>query len=87
MPRNEFMNHDDDGDFDLEVIRDAGGNPIDIIKVPRNHPGKGEDEGQIVEDVAPDTQPSLADLRKTTGATTTERHIAELYGHSDQPLS
>lgn len=79
MPRNEFLDHeeDDDTEYDLEIVRDGDGNPINIIKVPRIHPGKGEEEAQV-EDVDPDHQQSLAELRRGPGATTTEAHIAEL---------
>jgi len=96
MPRNEFMNHDEDNDFTLEIVRDEDGNPIDIVKVP-NHPGKGEVEAQgqevatpVEEDphMWPDaTRPTLAELRKGPGATTTQAHIAELYEDRDAPLS
>lgn len=93
MPRNEFLDHDDD--FDLEVVRDEDGNPIEIIKVPKNHPGKGEHEdlSQEVHPIEEDPQkegnsrPTLADLRKEPGFSTTQAHIAELYGNEDTPLS
>lgn len=81
MPRNEFMNHDDDMEFDLQVVRDGDGNPIDIIKVPRDHPGKGEEEAPV-EPVEADHQHSLRELRRESGATTTEAHIAEINAKS-----
>lgn len=82
MPRNEFLDHEeDDNDFDLEVCRTDDGLPF-IRKVPRNHPGKGEEEAQgQEEDTVIDGFPevsSLAELRKGPGATTTEAHIAKL---------
>lgn len=89
MPRNEFMDHEEEEspDFDLVIVRDAKGFPIDIVKAPRNnHPGKGEHE-DLSQEVPPleedphmwpaEARPTLADLRRAPGATTTEAHIAE----------
>lgn len=81
MPRNEFLDHkeeEDDGNFEL-VVEYADGVPINIIKMPINHPGKGEDEGQDPE-VAPveDPEPTkLADLRGIPGGAITRSHLAE----------
>lgn len=86
MPRNEFQagdHEEDDTNFELEVCRDEDGIPF-LRKV---YPGKGTDEDQSQE-VAPveedphmwpaETEPTLADLRKSSGATTTEAHLQDL---------
>lgn len=87
MPRNEFMNHEPDpleGMTDLQ-IRDmlrAGQCTLDDVRVHRGLPKAPPAwEGSVDEEVpsqeadpiedSPES-PTLADLRKTPGATTTE---------------
>lgn len=82
------------GEITVNQFREACGLP----PAPEDHPWEeGEDEERSLEvasvEADPHAWPSsvrpsmLAALRKVPGATTTEAHIAELYGTEDIPLS
>lgn len=90
MPRNEFMNHEaqipeDATSDELVALVKSGEVSInkarEFLGLPTDRPGKGEDEdlnleeSPVEENPEPEVgSPSLADLRKGPGLTTTEAH-------------
>ncbi len=101
MPRNEFANHNIlEGLTDLE-IRDmlrAGKCTVNDVRRHRGLPPAREEPAVVTSDPSLEVVPaeddphmwpkgtSLADLRKSPGATTTQAHIAERYSNEDAHL-